>query len=125
MSIWTETELALAARVDELRISSVRADGTATRPITVWAVRVGDRIYMRSVHGRDAGWFKATRATGTGHISIGGLEHDVTFTEITDPAELEAISQAYKVKYGRYAKNIVASTFAPDAVAATIAADPR
>jgi hypothetical protein len=125
MSQWSDAQLRTVDAIDELRISSIRADGTTTRPVIIWAVRVGERVYMRSVHGRGAGWFRGTQATGTGHVSIGGVEQDVTFTEIADEAVQKAISQAYRVKYGRYAKSIVDSTLAPDALAATIAADPR
>lgn len=125
MSEWSEAELRAVDTVDELRISSVRADGTTTRPVIIWAVRVGDRVYMRSVHGRGAGWFKGTRAAGIGHISIGGVEQDVTFTEVADPTEQEAISRAYRAKYGRYAQSIIDSTLTPDALAATITATPR
>ena len=125
MSIWTDRELQAVERADELRISSVRADGTATRPVTIWAVRVGDQVYVRSVRGRGAGWFTSTRATETGHVSIGGIEKDVAFTEVSDPAEQDAVSQAYQVKYRRYAQAIVDSTLTPDALAATIKATPR
>lgn len=125
MSSWSEQDLAIIDSVDELSVSSVRADGAITRPVVIWAVRVGDRVYLRSVRGRGSGWFTGTRATGTGHVSIGGVEQDVTFTEVTDEAEQAAISLAYRAKYGRYAKNIVDSILTPDAVAATLAADPR
>ncbi len=125
MSTWTDHELDTFDRVDELRISSVRTDGTATRPVIIWAVRVGDRVYMRSVRGRGSGWFKGTQATATGHVSIGGVAKDVTFAEVSDPAEQDAISQAFRAKYGRYATSIVDATLTPDALAATITALPR
>ncbi|OZB85839.1 DUF2255 family protein [Microbacterium sp. 13-71-7] len=125
MSTWTDAELTTVDAVDELYVASVRPDGTMTRPVTIWAVRVDDRVYLRSVHGRGANWFKATRASGLGHVSIGGVERDVIFTEITDDAEQAQISQAYQAKYGRYAKSIVDSTRTPDALAATLLAIPR
>jgi hypothetical protein len=125
MSTWTDRELQTVDRVDELRISSARADGTVTRPVTIWAVHVGDQVYARSVHGRSARWFTSTRATGAGHVSIGGIEKDVTFTEVSDPTEQDAISLAYRVKYDRYAQAIVDSTLTADALAATIKAVPR
>ena len=125
MSPWTDRGLQTIDHADELRISSSRADGTVTRPVTIWAVRVGDQVYVRSVRGRGAGWFTSTQATGTGHVSIGGIERDVTFAEVSSPAEQGAISHAYQVKYGRYARAIVDSTLTPDALAATIKATPR
>lgn len=88
-------------------------------------MRVGDQVYVRSVHGRSTGWFSSTQTTGTGHVSIGGMEKDVTFAGVSDPAEQDAISQAYQVKYGRYAQAIVDSTLTSGALAATIKATPR
>ncbi len=38
MSTWTFPELQTIDRVDELRISSTRADGTTSRPVTIWTV---------------------------------------------------------------------------------------
>lgn len=125
MSSWTDRELQTVDHVDELRISSARADGTATRPVTIWAVRVSDQVYVRSVHGRSAGWFTSTRVTGAGHVSIGGIEKDVTFTEVSDPIEQDAISRAYRDKYSGYAQAIVDSTLTPDALAATVKTAPR
>lgn len=126
MSSWNDEELETVDRVDELSISSVRDDGSLSSPVVIWAVRVGDQVYVRSVRGRASGWFTATRATGTGRISIGDIEKDVAFAPVPAGAEeQEAISEAYRTKYRRYAKDIVDSTLTPDALAATLAVVPR
>jgi hypothetical protein len=47
MTAWTPDELARVGQADELQISSRRADGDLRPFVTIWAVRVGDDIYVR------------------------------------------------------------------------------
>src|SRR2546423_7621 len=48
----TSDELDKIAAAEELELASVRRDGTLRKPVTMWVVRVGDDIYVRSVKGR-------------------------------------------------------------------------
>jgi hypothetical protein len=45
MASWSATELSTVETTDELRISSSRGDGSRTRPVTIWAVSVGDSAF--------------------------------------------------------------------------------
>jgi hypothetical protein len=58
MSTWTSDELGRIAAADELEIASARRDGTLRNPATVWVVRHGGNVYVRSVNGRAAVWFR-------------------------------------------------------------------
>jgi hypothetical protein len=60
MSAWTNDELTRIGSADELELASARPDGTLRSPRTVWVVRVGDDLYVRSMNGRGGGWFPAT-----------------------------------------------------------------
>jgi hypothetical protein len=51
MSEWTSEELEKIAAADELHLASVRRDGTLRKPVTIWVVRHGDDLYVRSVYG--------------------------------------------------------------------------
>jgi hypothetical protein len=55
-SAWTSDELSRIGEADELEIASLRPDGSLRRPRTVWAVRHGDGIYVRSVNGPEFAW---------------------------------------------------------------------
>ncbi len=44
-------ELDKIAAADELAIASLRRDSTLRVPVTVWVVRHGDDLYVRSVKG--------------------------------------------------------------------------
>lgn len=125
MTAWTNDELHKMERAEELQLVSVRRDGTLRKPVTIWVVRVGDDLYVRSVNGRTSGWFRGTQVRHEGRIWAGGVEKDVAFAEATDPAIHEQIDAAYLAKYRHYAGSIVESTLTPQARAATIQLVPR
>jgi hypothetical protein len=116
---WTSEDLATIDAVDELRIASRRHDGTLRNPVTIWAVRDGAAVYVRSVNGPSAAWFRGTRVRREGHISVGGVEKDVTF-EDADHALDDRIDEAYRAKYHRYAASIVDSVKTSQARSTTI-----
>lgn len=103
MTVWTNDELNRIERAEELQISSLRKDGSMRKPVTVWAVRVGDDIYVRSTNGRTASWFRGVQQRHEGHIRVGGIDKDVAFVEETDPNVNDRIDRAYSTKYRRYA----------------------
>ena len=72
MTTWTSDELDKIGRAEELQIASVRRDGTLRKPVTIWVVRHGDDLYVRSGYGRAAAWFRGTQLRHEGHIKAGG-----------------------------------------------------
>ena len=120
MSTWTSDEFNQIGKAEELQIASLRRDGTLRKPVTIWVVRVGDDLYVRSVYGRGSGWFRGTQIRNEGHIQAGGVDKDVTFVEEADSSVNEQIDNAYRTKYRRYAASIVNTTLTSEARAATI-----
>jgi hypothetical protein len=120
MTTWTSNELTKIGAAEELEIRSLRGDGTLRKPVTIWAVRVGDDLYVRAVNGRTGAWFRGAQARHQGHIQAGGVDKDVTFVETADAAINDEIDAAYRTKYRRYAASIVDSIVSPEARAATI-----
>ena len=51
MTGWTSDELNKIGAAEELKIASVRRDGTRRNPVTIWVVHRGDDLYVRSVNG--------------------------------------------------------------------------
>lgn len=56
MSAWTPDELARIGHADELEIASRRQDGSFRPHVTIWTVRAGDQIFVRSAYGYDNGY---------------------------------------------------------------------
>lgn len=103
MTTWTNDELNKIGGAEELKIASLRQDGTLRKAVTIWVVRVGDELYVRSVNGRTSSWFRGVETRYEGHIRAGGMDKDVTFEEETDSDINDQIDAAYTTKYRRYA----------------------
>nr|WP_294501332.1 DUF2255 family protein [uncultured Rhodopila sp.] len=124
MTVWTGDELDRVGGADELRIASLRQDGTLRKPVTIWVVRVGDDLYVRSAYGDSPAWLRGTRVRHEGRISAGGIEKDVAFVA-ADTEAADAIDAAYWEKYRRDGEQYVASVVTPEARATTIRLVPR
>jgi hypothetical protein len=124
MSEWTPQELDAVGAADELQIASVRDDGSLRPWVTIWAVRSGDELYVRSAYGPETGWYRRAKASGIGRIRAGGIERDVTFAEAATGIGAE-IDAAYEAKYGRYGKGIVKTVVGEQVHPLTIRLVPR
>ncbi len=125
MSQWTSNELDAIATAEELEIAPLRSDGTLRKPVTIWVVRVGDDLYIRSYRGAGAAWFRAAQTSRAGRISAGGVEKDVALVEETDPAINDQIDAAYRAKYHRYLDSYVPPMITATARATTLKLVPR
>jgi hypothetical protein len=102
MTTWTSDELNRIGTAEELEIAPLRRDGTLRNPVTIWVVRVGDDLYVRSYRGHGGAWFRAAQVRHEGHIRAGGVDKDVTFVEESNPEINDQIDTAYRTKYRRY-----------------------
>ena len=123
MTAWTTDDLDKIDAADEFEIASVRADGTSRNPTTIWVVRLGDDLYVRSVNGRTGTWFRGAQDRHEARIQAGGVGKDVLLFERDDLGD--EIDAAYRTKYRRYAASIVGSVLTPEAKAATLKLVPR
>jgi hypothetical protein len=124
MPEWTTEELDKISAAHELKLASSRHHGSLRPYVTMWVVRVGDELYVRSAYGPDNPWYQRAKASGSGRIRSGGVERDVVFTE-ADPPVHSAIDDAYHAKYDSYGAKIVDTVVGPSAQAVTIRLEPR
>ena len=108
---WMPDGLATVGRAEELQLASLRDDGTLRPYVTIWVVRVGDQLYVRSARGPANGWYMRALRSGAGRIRAGGLERDVTFA---------GIDAAYHAKCDRYGPAVVGSVVGKNASQVTI-----
>jgi hypothetical protein len=123
---WTEQELRRIGEATELQIASRRRDGSLRPYVTIWTVRAGDHLYVRSAYGTDNPWFRRATASGTGRIRAGGIERDVAFTQAIElgPNTMAAVDAAYHAKYDRYGPQIVGTVTGAHAASVTLRFDP-
>ena len=125
MAMWTSDELVKIGEAEELQISAVRQDGALRNPVTIWVIRLGDELYVRSVNGRDSAWFRGVQVRYEGHIQAGGVEKDVSFVEEGDLNLNNKIDAVYREKYHHYPKIYVDDITSHGARSANIRLVPR
>jgi hypothetical protein len=125
MAAWTSDELNKIGKAEELDIASLRSDGTLRKSVTIWVIRVGDDLYVRSMNGRPSAWFRGTQTRHEGHIQAGGIDKDVTFVEEGAAEIHKQIDAAYRTKYHSYAASVINTVLTPGARAATLKLVPR
>jgi hypothetical protein len=124
MSAWGREELERIGRATELQIASRRSDGSLRPYVTIWAVRSGGDVYIRSEYGPNNGWYRRAKASGEGRIRAGGVERDISIEE-AEPDTADAVTAAYHAKYDRYGPAIVGTVVSPEAEQLTLRIVPR
>ena len=123
MTLWKPDELSRIEAAEELEIASYRHDGTLRNSVTIWVVRRGDDVYVRSVNGREGSWFRGAQDRHEARIDAGSVAKDVTLVETDE--DNDEIDSAYRTKYRQYSRRIVNSIVTPKARAATLKLVPR
>jgi len=125
MAGWTSDELSQIASAEELQLAYLGQDGILRKQVTVWVVRVGDDLYVRSWRGRSSAWFRGTQVNHLGQIWAGGVHKDVSFVMETNPQKNDLVDKAYRSKYGHYSASYVDPMLAREAKETTICLVPR
>lgn len=114
---WSNEHLDAFGRAGEVDVAPRREDGALRRPTTIWLVRVGDELFIRSYRGPEGGWYRDAIRTGRGRVSVGAVGHDVVFEPASDGGQA-AVDDAYRAKYGR--SSYVDAMVTNDAAATTL-----
>jgi hypothetical protein len=125
---WTADELAAIDATGEVDVATRRQDGTLRAARIVWIVRRDDAVYVRSVNGTTAAWYRGVQTRHEGELTAGGLQRDVVFVEASEHAGDDgglddALDAAYRDKYG-HASSAVVRVTADIARATTLRVDP-
>jgi hypothetical protein len=124
MTIWPGDETDAISAAEEPKIATLRSDGTPRKPVTVWVVRHGPDLRVRSGYGNGAAWYRATQRRRAGRIEAGGIAKDVSFAD-ADAALYDAIDAAYRAKYGHHGARWVDPMVSSEARSTTIKLVPR
>ncbi len=124
MTTWTSDEVTRIGEAEELEIASLRRNGTLRSPVTIWVVRHDDDLYVRSVNGPTAAWFRGAQVRHEGHIQAGGVAKDVTFADANRDID-DRIDDAFRTKYSRYSETTISRITSPEARSTTIKLVPR
>ncbi|MDL4770804.1 DUF2255 family protein [Actinomadura xylanilytica] len=118
---WTSDELARIENTDELEIAPMLDDGSLRHPTTIWVVRAGDDLYVRSANGTDGAWYRGAQERHEGRIEAGGVGKEVTFVNADGDADLnDRLDAEYRAKYRGYDPRYVDPMTTPETRAATL-----
>jgi hypothetical protein len=124
MKAWTRDELDKFGAAEEIEIAPLARDDNPRKPVTIWIVRLGDDLYIRSAYGSGSAWFRSARARHEGQIRAGSLAKDVTFLD-ADPKLNGKIDAAYHSKYHRHGPQYVNMMVSQEARSASLKVLPR
>jgi hypothetical protein len=93
-------ELALLDATEEIRIETARPGGPAHRTI-IWVVVDGDDVFVRSVNGATARWYREAVANPAVTVHVAGRGLAARAEAATDPSSVQRMSDALARKYAR------------------------
>jgi len=118
VSAWTSDELDRVGAAEELQLA---ING---RTVTIWVVRVGDELYIRSWRGTRGAWYGSAQRRRAGRIHAGGVDRDVALARAEENVN-GPVDDAYRTKYAQYADSYTAHMVAGEARATTLVLEPR
>jgi len=97
-----EPDLAALAAAKEIKIETRSAAGTEHRTI-IWVAEHDGAIYIRSVDGSGARWYREATAADAGPVAVhvDNRRLPVRVEHATDAASIEACSEGLRAKYRR------------------------
>lgn len=121
---WAREDLERIGGAAEIDLVTLRPDGSPREPVTLWVVRVGDALYVRSWLGAAGAWFRHVRARPEARIVVEGREIPI---RLVDPAPGvdDAVDAAYRAKYQGLGGKYVEDMLSPDARATTLELVPE
>lgn len=119
MGEWTAEDLDQFGCADALQLTSRRRDGHSRPWVTMWVVRVGEEVFVRSARGSHNPWYRQAIASGSGRVRVDEIEHNVMFTSVSDEIH-ESIDDAYRRKYDKFGLQTLRLVTGPAAAAVTI-----
>ncbi len=95
-----DSDRAALASAQEIRIET-QSESDAVHRTTIWVAAKDEEIYIRSVDGAGARWYREATSGRPVAVHVDGRKLPVTLVPATDPASIEAASDGFRAKYRR------------------------
>jgi hypothetical protein len=115
-------ELALLAESEEIEIETARPGGPPHRTI-IWVVVDGDDVFVRSVNGSEARWYREAVADPSVTIHVDGRTLPARAEAATDPDSIRRASDQLARKYATHGASM-RSMLMPDIFETTLRVVP-
>jgi hypothetical protein len=118
---FSSDDLARIGKAIEVEIETQAPDAPAHRTV-IWAVVNGDEVFVRSVRGRAARWYREAAANPAVALHVDGRRFAATAIPATDPDSIERTSAELRRKYDRIPG--LRPMLEPDVLDATLRLEP-
>jgi hypothetical protein len=116
-----DVDRAALGSAKEIRIETQSATGTVHRT-TIWVAERDGVIYIRSVDGPGARWYREATSGRPVAIQVDGRRLPVRLEHATDSESIEACSEGFRAKYRR--SYSLESMLLPDTLPTTLRLEP-
>lgn len=117
--------LATFGRVREVEIETTALDGSETHRTIIWIVTAGEDVFIRSVRGVTARWYREARQQPDTVLHVEGTSYPVSLVLANDPESIRRASEALSAKYARVSAASTAAMVAAHTLETTLRVDPR
>jgi hypothetical protein len=112
-------------RILEVEIETTSLDGEQRHRTIIWVVVVGDQAYIRSEYAESGRWYREARSEPQVVLHGEGKAIPATAVIANDPETVDAVSDAYRAKYGDRSPDSTEAMVAPHTLEHTLRLDPR
>lgn len=88
------------SRYREINISATGRKSGRTISIPVWFVLEGTTLYLLPVQGSDTQWYKNVQKKPSVGVHVGGAKAELKVALTTDAAQVSAVVEKFRAKYG-------------------------
>lgn len=117
--------LEMLDRVREVEIETTSLDGEQRHRTIIWVVVVEDGAYIRSEYAEAGRWYREARSEPRVILHADGAALPATAALANDAETVEAVSDAYRAKYGKRSPGSTEAMVAPHTLEHTLRLDPR
>ena len=117
--------LEMLGRVLEIEIETTSLDGEQRHRTIVWIVVVRDGTYLRSEYAESGRWYREARSEPRVILHAEGTAIPATAVLADDAETVDAVSDAYRAKYGKRSPASTEAMVAPHTLETTLRLDPR
>ena len=116
--------LGLLDETKEVRIETRRDEDSPVHRTTIWVVTVDGAVFVRSVRGERGRWYREIGANPSAALHVGDDRIPVRAVAVSEEAAIEAVSEAYREKYGRTSPGSTRAMLRPETLPTTLRLEP-
>jgi hypothetical protein len=117
--------LELLSHAREVEIETTSLDGEQRHRTIIWVVVVGDQAYIRSEYAESGRWYREARSEPRVILHAEGKAIPASAVLANDAETVDAVSDAYRAKYGERSPDSTEAMVAPHTLEHTLRLDPR